>query len=205
MAAARVPVRAVLLDRAFLTIAVMQLLQARRVPFVVPVVIRGRKPGPGVPATGLRAIRRRAAGRYAYTHADRGRAVRADVVVAHRTYRHCRTGRRRTRKLLFVAWRVPGGPVAVRDLYRQRFGVESGYRPLGEARPRTSSPDGVVRLLWVAIGLVIRNAWVWAGGIAGPRWTLAAVRLVLLLDVLVAFTRVRPGGPSHPPSPTRQT
>jgi hypothetical protein len=205
VAAARVPVRAVLLDRAFFTIAVMQLLQARRVPFVVPVVIRGRKPRPGVPATGLRAIRRRAAGRYAYTHADRGRAVRADVVVAHKTYRHCRTGRRRTRKLLFVAWRVPGDPVAVRDLYRQRFGVESSYRQLGEARPRTSSPDGVVRLLWVAIGLVIRNAWVWAGDIAGPRWTLSAVRLVLLLDVLVAFTRVRPDGPGQPPSPTRQT
>src|SRR5205085_4334955 len=57
--AARVPVRVVLLDRAFFSIAVMQLLQARRLPFVIPGVVRGRKPRPGVRAAGLRAIRRR--------------------------------------------------------------------------------------------------------------------------------------------------
>lgn len=204
VADARVPVRAVLLDRAFFALAVMQLLQARRLPFVVPVAIRGRKPRPGTPATGLRAIRRRGAGRYAYTHADRGRSIQADVVVAHKSYRHARTGRRHTRKLLFLAWRVAGDPVAVRDLYRQRFGIESSYRQLGEARPRTSSPDGVVRLLWVAIGLVIRNAWVWAGEVAGGRWTLAAVRLVLLLDVVMAFSRPASGQP-HPPSSDRRT
>jgi hypothetical protein len=205
VAAARVPIRAVLLDRAFFTIAVVQLLQARRLPFVVPVVVRGRRPRPGVSATGLRAFRRRAAGRYAYTHADRGRSVQADVVVAHKSYRHCRTGRRRSRKLLFMARRVAGGPVAVRDLYRTRFGVESSYRQLGEARPRTSSPDGVTRLLWVAIGLVIRNAWVWASRSAGPRWTLAAVRLVLLLDILMTCNRPATETESHPPSPPRQT
>jgi putative transposase len=205
VAAAGVPIRVVLLDRAFFAIAVMQLLQSRRVPFVVPVVIRGRKPRPGVSATGLRAVRRRPAGRYAYTHADRDRSVRADIVVAHKSYRHCRTGRRRTRKLLFLAWRVAGDPVAIRDLYRTRFGVESSYRQLGEARPRTSSPDGVVRLLWVGIGLVIRNAWVWAGRESGRGWTLAAVRLVLVLDILMAFTRTNPAGAGHPPSPSART
>ena len=205
VATAGVPVRVVLLDRAFFAVAVLQLLQARRVPFVVPAVLRGRKPRPGTAATGLRAVRRRPAGRYAYTHASHGRSIRAEVVVAHKSYRHCRTGRRHTRKLLFLAWRVPGDPVAVRDLYRRRFGVESSYRQLNEARPRTSCRDGVVRLLWVAIGLVIRNAWVWAGRLAGPRWTLAAVRLILLLDILVAFTRSDPSGGSHPPLPDRRT
>jgi putative transposase len=116
------------------------------------------------------------------------------VVAAHKSYRHARTGRRHTRKLLYLVWRVAGDPVAIRDLYRQRFGIESGYRQLGETRPRTSTPDGVVRLLWVAIGLVIRNAWVWAGGLAGPGGTLAAVRLILLLDILMAFTRPIAGG-----------
>jgi len=195
VAAAGVPVRVALLDRAFFAVAVVQLLQARGVPFAIPAVVRGRKPRPGVPATGLRAARRRSAGRYPYTLASRGRSARADVVVAHKSYRHCRTGRRHTRKLLYLAWRAPGDPVAVRDLYRLRFGIESSYRQLGEARPRTSSPDGVVRLLWVAIGLVVRNAWVWVRRLAGPRWTLAAVRLVLLLDILMTFTRPTPADP----------
>lgn len=200
VAAARVPVRVVLLDRAFFSIAVMRLLQARRLPFVIPAVIRGRKPRPGVPATGLRAIRRRGAGRYPYTHEDRGRSVRVAVVVAHKTFRHHLTGRRHTRKLLYVTWRVAGGPVAVRDLYRLRFGIESSYRQLGESRPRTSCRDGVVRLLWVAIGLVVRNAWVWACRAEPPGWSFAATRLVLLLDILVTFTRrdaeARPSPPT---------
>lgn len=205
VAAAGVPVRLVLLDRAFFALAVMQLLQARRVPFVVPVVIRGRKPRPGTPATGLRAIRRRGAGRYAYTYADRGQSVPIAVVVAHKSYRHARTGRRHTRKLLYAAWRVAGAPVAIRDLYRQRFGIESSYRQLGEVRPRTSSPDGVIRVLWVAIGLLVRNAWVWARRVVGPRWTLAAVRLVVLLDILMAFTRADEPTTGYPSSKDHQT
>jgi hypothetical protein len=200
VAAAGVPVRVVLLDRAFFSIAVMRLLQARRLPFVIPAVIRGRKPRPGVPAAGLRAVRRRPAGRYAYTHEDRGVSVRVVVVVAHKTYRHHRTGRRYTRKLMYLTWRVGGGPVEVRDLYRRRFGIESSYRQLGEARPRTSSRDGVIRLLWVAIGLIVRNAWVWACRAEGRERSFAAARLVLLLDILVTFTRrdteARPSPPT---------
>lgn len=200
VAAAGVTGRVVLLDRAFFSIAVMRLLQARRLPFVIPAVIRGRKPRPGVPAAGLRAVRRRPAGRYAYTHEDRGASARVVVVVAHKTYRHHRTGRRHTRKLLYVTWRVGGGPVAVRDLYRRRFGIESSYRQLGEARPRTSSRDGVIRLLWVAIGLFVRNAWVWACRAEGRERSFAAARLVLMLDILITFTRrdteARPSPPT---------
>jgi hypothetical protein len=199
--AARVPVRVALLDRAFFSIAVMQLLQTRGLPFVIPAVIRGRKPRPGAPATGLRAIRRRGAGRYAYDHAYRGRSVRVTVVLAHKSYHHVRTGRRHTRKLLYMAWRVGGGPVAVRDLYRMRFGIESSYRQLNEVRPRTSSRDGVIRLLWVGIGLVARNAWVWACRVEPRGWSLAAARLVLLLDILVAFTATAPSDDAASRSP----
>jgi len=189
VAASRVPVRVVLLDRAFFSIAVMRLLQSRRLAFVIPAVVRGRKPRRGVPAAGLRAVRRRGAGRYNYTHADRGQSVRVTVVVAHKSYRHARTGRRHTRKLLYLTWRVGGGPVAIRDLYRRRFGIESSYRQLGEARPRTACRDGVVRLLWAALGLVLRNAWVWANRAEARPWSFASTRLILLLDILVTFTR----------------
>ena len=197
VAAARVPVRVVLLDRAFFSIAVMQLLQTRGLPLVIPAVIRGRKPRPGAPVSGLRAIRRRGAGRYAY----RGRSVRVTVVLAHKTDRHARTGRRHTRKLLYMGWPVGGGPVAVRDLYRMRFGVESSDRHRNETRPRTSSRDGVIRVLWVAIGLVLRNAWVWACRVEPRGWSRAAARLVILLDILVAFTATGPSTNAQPRSP----
>jgi hypothetical protein len=192
VAAAGVTIRVALLDKAFFSIAVMTLLQSRNVPFVIPAVIRGRKPRPGAKAVGLRAIRNRGAGRYAYPHEDRGRSVRVTVVVAHKSYQHRKTGRRRSKKLLDATWRVGGDPVSVRDLYRTRFGVESSYRQLGQVRPRTSTTDGVVRLLWVAVGLILRNAWVRFGSERG--WTLGAACLVLLVEIL----RTRIANPSEP-------
>lgn len=180
--AAGVTVRVVLLDKAFFSIAVMRSLQSRAVPFVIPAVVRGRKPRRGARAVGLRAVRERGAGRYPYAHGDRGASVRATVVVAYKSYRHRRTGRRTSRKLLYVAWRVGGRPVSIRDLYRTRFGVESSYRQSGQVRPRTSATDGVVGRLWVAVGPVLRNAWVRFG--QGDGRTLGAVRLLLLTEIL---------------------
>jgi hypothetical protein len=191
--AAGVTVRVALLDKAFFSIAVMRLLQSWNTPFVIPAVIRGRKPRPGVKAVGLRALRRRGAGRYAYVHADRGTSVRIRVVVAHKSYRHRRTGRRHGKKLLYATWRVSGNPVSIRDLYRTRFGVESSYRQLGQVRPRTSTTDGVVRLLWVAVGLILRNAWVRFRVERGRDWTLGAACLLLLIEIL----GIRPGGTSE--------
>lgn len=205
-AAAGFTIRVVLLDKAFFSIAVMRLLQSRNLPFVIPAVIRGRKPRPGVKAVGLRAIRNRGAGRYPYTHEDRGASVRVTVVVAHKSYRHKKTGRRYGKRLLYAAWRVGGDPVSVRDLYRKRFGVESSYRQLGQVRPRTSTTDGVVRLLWVAVGLILRNAWVRFGSERGREWTLGAVCLLLLVEIAGTHSanperRPPPEGPNGQPRP----
>ena len=192
------------MDKAFFSIAVAQLLQSRNLPFVIPAVIRGRKPRPGVKAVGLRAVRRLGAGRYGYTHADRGESVRVCVVVAHKSYRHRKTGRRYSKKLLYATWRVSGGPVSIRDLYRKRFGVESSYRQLGQVRPRTSTADGVVRLLWVAVGLILRNAWVRFGRERGRGWTLGAACLLLLTEILATRSASpqnrTPNGHARPPT-----
>ncbi len=42
-----------------------------------------------------------------------------------------------------------------------RFGIESSYRQMHEARIRTTTRRPVVRLLYVGIALVLRNLWVW--------------------------------------------
>jgi hypothetical protein len=46
-----------LLDRGFYSIAVIRYLQCARVPFLLPAVARGRKPGADTPATGIRAYK----------------------------------------------------------------------------------------------------------------------------------------------------
>jgi hypothetical protein len=48
--------------------------------------------------------------------------------------------------------------------------------------------------------MLVRNAWVWANRTAGRGWSLAATRLILLLDILVAFTRQDAKARPSPPT-----
>src|SRR5207253_10844056 len=65
------------------------------------------------------------------------------------------------RPYAFWGWR-PASYVAVSELYRQRFAIETTYRQLQRARVRTSSRSPLLRLLFVGVALRLRNVWVWA-------------------------------------------
>jgi putative transposase len=49
---------------------------------------------------------------------------------------------------------------AVRAQYRLRFGIESSYRLLGQARITTSSRNPVLRFAFMVLGLILVNIWV---------------------------------------------
>jgi putative transposase len=49
----------------------------------------------------------------------------------------------------------------VYQVYRRRFGIETSYRQLHEARIKTTTRDPQLRLLFVGIALLLRNVWVW--------------------------------------------
>lgn len=155
-------VKRLLLDRAFFNVAVVAYLQAERLPFVMPAVCRGRRPKKGKPVTsGLRWIKRQKAGWYAHTLKSGGRAAAVRVCVSYRTHKNRKDGKRVQQKLLFAAWRVRGSPTEVRARYRQRFGIESSYRQMRQARITTCTRDPRLRLVFVAVALMLRNLWVW--------------------------------------------
>jgi putative transposase len=52
-------------------------------------------------------------------------------------------------------------PRKIFEEYRKRFGIETSYRIMNKARARTSSRSPEIRLLYVAISLIIQNAWVY--------------------------------------------
>ncbi len=52
-------------------------------------------------------------------------------------------------------------PKEIREIYRKRFGIETSYRQMHEARIKTCTRDPALRLLFVGIALVLRNVWVW--------------------------------------------
>ncbi|WP_161967116.1 transposase [Fimbriiglobus ruber] len=156
-----VRIRKLLLDRGFFSVAVMQFLQERNCPFLMPVVMRGRKPRRGKKSTGWRMFRRKPAGWYRHTHRHKGEEVTVRVCVSYKSYRHHRTNKRRAKTLVFASWRVSGAPRDVRDAYRTRFGIESSYRQLGQARIRTSTRNPILRSFFVGLALLLRNLWVW--------------------------------------------
>ena len=151
----------VLLDRYFFNVQVMKWLQQNDLPFIIPVVKRGRKPKKGKAAQGVRAYLRRKAGAYAYTHAHAGESVSFTLVVNYKSYRHARTGKRKQKKWLFATWKIRRSPTEIRETYRRRFGIETSYRQLNQARARTTTRDPLYRLFLVGLALLLRNLWQW--------------------------------------------
>lgn len=154
-------IQRVLLDRAFFNVSVVEFLQTEQIPFLMPVVFRGRPPKKKRKATGLRWIKRQSAGWYSHTLKNGKQQATLSVCVAYRTHRKRKDGKRKQQKLLFAAWRVSGSPPAIRKRYRQRFGIESSYRQMRQARIYTCTRDPHLRLLFVAVALMLRNLWVW--------------------------------------------
>ncbi len=56
---------------------------------------------------------------------------------------------------------IPKKPRKIFSEYRKRFGIETSYRIMNKSRARTSSRSPELRLLYVAISLIIQNAWVY--------------------------------------------
>lgn len=156
-----VKIRYILLDRAFFNVPVIEFLQAQQLPFLMPVMFRGRKPKKRRAATGLRAIKQRHAGWYKHTMKNRKREVTIRVCVAYRTHKNRKDGKRVQQKLLFAAWRMTGKPQEIRERYRTRFGIESSYRQARQAKIYTCVRDPHLRLVFFALALLIRNLWVW--------------------------------------------
>jgi len=160
-----VKIRFLLLDKGFFGVEVMTYLKRTGIGFVIPAIVRGRKPGRGKQARGLRALRKKNNGYYPYTHRGKvdgkDRTTKVTICVASKRYTHKKSGKRKTKKLMYALWKVRRTPKEVRELYRTRFGIETSYRQMNEARIKTCTRDPATRLLFVAVALVLRNVWVW--------------------------------------------
>jgi hypothetical protein len=156
--------RYLLLDRGFCSVAVLRYLQASRRPFLMPLPLRGRKADHPKGPSGARVFasyKRSAWARYTLTDAKKQRAT-VQVCVKCRNLRGER-GQRGRQALVYAygGGLKPGSYRWVKETYRSRFAIETTYRQLGQARIRTSTRDPLLRLLYVAVALLLRNVWVW--------------------------------------------
>jgi hypothetical protein len=157
-----VKVRFLLLDKGFFNAEVVRYLQAARYPFLMPAFARGRKPKRPKPQSLHDYARRKRSGwgRYSWIGKHRRRAT-VSIAIVCRNNRGQR-GRHGRRTQLYAYWGLqPGSARWVYETYRKRFGIETSYRQMNEARIRTSTRNPLLRLLFVGLALILRNVWVW--------------------------------------------
>jgi hypothetical protein len=162
-ARAGVKPRFLLLDKGFFSVEVIRYLQCARIPFVMPAKVQGPKPKRKRSATGIRAFKqwkKSGWGTHTWTDSKRRRAtVRIGVYCGNHRGRWKRRGRF---AWVYAFWGFqPGSPRWLADTYRLRFGIESSYRQLNQARIRTSTRNPLIRFFFVALALILRNVWVW--------------------------------------------
>jgi hypothetical protein len=162
-----------LLDRGFSSVKVIRALIARQQPFIMPAIKRGKPPTqPGGPTGTYVMAQWKQSMWTSYTlSSPKDGQVRFDLAVVCHNLKG-RWGRHQREAWLYATWGVTPRPLSwIRQTYRRRFGIESSYRQVHQARIKTCSRNPVLRLLFVGVAFVLRNVWVWlhADVIALPR------------------------------------
>lgn len=155
--------RYLLLDRGFYSVDVIRYCQHARQPFLMPVTHRGRPAKDPETARGTRTFARwKTSGWSQHTMTNKnGRKATFSICVSCGNYAG-RWKRRGRRTFVFACWGLPPRTTRwVREEYRKRFGIETSYRQMNQARIRTCTRNPLSRMLYVGVALVLRNVWVW--------------------------------------------
>jgi hypothetical protein len=153
----------VLLDRGFYSVGVIRYLQQARRPFLMPVVCHGRKADhPSGPSASNVFKAMKKSGWYTYTLQDAKKNKATISVCVKRARYKNKHGKRKSETWVYAYWGIAPKRVDwVKDTYRRRFGIETSYRQMNRCRIRTTTKKFHVRFFYVAIGLLLRNLWVW--------------------------------------------
>ena len=167
---AKIPVKLLLLDRGFYSAEVIEVLQGRRMPFLMPAIRRGRVEGAPGPTGTARFFQPGTQGFFQHQWSARGRRHRREVRVGVACApppekRRTRGGKPRSaparpQVFIFHGWKPPS-VLWCREIYRCRFGIETSYRQLGQGLAQTTTRNDRWRLLLVGAALLLRNLWVW--------------------------------------------
>jgi hypothetical protein len=129
----------------------------------MPLPLRGRRADHPAGPSGSRVFAyagRSGWGEYTLTNA-RGRPATVRVGIKCRNRRGER-GRHGRERLVYAFWGlVPPSTEWLRQTYRRRFGIETSYRQMNQAKVTTCTRNPLVRLFLVGVALILRNVWAW--------------------------------------------
>jgi hypothetical protein len=152
-----------LLDRGFYSVEVIRYLQEARRPFLMPMVCHGRTADHPRGPSGSNVFKAmKTSGWSTHTLQDAKKNKATVLVSVKRARFKNKHGKRKSETWVYAYWGIAPKRVDwVKDTYRRRFGIETSYRQMNQGRIRTTTKKFHVRFLYVAIGLLLRNLWVW--------------------------------------------
>jgi len=151
----KIRIRRVFLDKGFCSKPVFKVLNQHKLSYIIPIPVRGK-------AGGVRSLFQGQSRKTSYTfHSPKHGPYTVQAVVVKR-YSKGRYGRHKSKWFAYATTGLPIGilPAQVFELYRQRFGIESSYRPMNQVRARTSTRNPVIRLLLVGLAFVLFNLYI---------------------------------------------
>jgi len=152
-----------LLDRGFYSVKVFNILEEFRKLYIIPIVKQGKTSNQEGGPTGTRVFAELKASCWrSYTMRNKDKETATFEVAVVCLNFNGKWGRHERETLLYATnCECNKHPDWVRERYRSRFGIESSYRQLNQAKIKTSTRNPVLRLLFVWLALMLRNVWVW--------------------------------------------
>jgi putative transposase len=188
--AAGIQIRFLVLDREFYSVAVIRYLQAARTPFLMPVVCHGRPADHPLGPSGSNVFKQcQKSGWSEYTLTDATKRQATVLICVKCRNRRGARGKHGREAWISADWGIrPKQFDWVKETYRRRFGIETSYRQMNQCRIRTTTRRFEVRFLYVALGFLLRNLWVWLHHAVlsrprrgGPEYHLERLRLKTML------------------------
>ena len=150
----KIDVKTLYLDRGFFSIAVIRWLQALKIPFIMPAIIRGKTGGIKQFIQGNKSYQT------TYTMGkDQNNCVTFDLWIVCKY----KKGQRNQQGIQYFAYVVYLPSIKldyIHTAYRQRFGIETSYRIKNICCLKTTNKKPVIRLLFIGISFLFVNIWV---------------------------------------------
>jgi putative transposase len=144
-------IEVICLDRAFYSIDVLNFLEERKIPHIIPVVKHGKE------LKSILKVQKSCFLQYTIRSKDKSKDVLLVVKVG---YLKGKTGKKGKVSLGYVVSGLPWTPEKVYQAYKSRFGIESSYRMRNRVRPFTTSRNPTLRFLFAIISFLLENIWV---------------------------------------------
>jgi len=141
-------------DKGFCSIAVLDyLVQHTRLSAIIAVPRKGAK-------AGVLSLCRGRSGYFTPYTFHSGKQERTVELAVVRTYKQHKDEPRSATWLVYALIRVHATLKQIRQRYRIRFGIDTGYRLMERVRARTCSQNPALRFFLMGLALILVNVWV---------------------------------------------